>query len=337
MLSQLKLIAEPWDVGEGGYQVGNFPVRWAEWNGRYRDAVRALWRGDGGKAAEIGYRLTGSSDLYEANGRRALGQHQPDHRPRRLHAARPGQLQPQAQRGQRRGQPRRQRPRALSWNCGVEGPTDDRGVNAPAPPPAAQPARHHAALAGHAHAGGRRRVRPHAARQQQRLLPGQRAQLVRLGLRRRAAAAVRVHAAAAAHPARPPGAAPLQVLPERAIHGTDLHDLLWFRHDGERDVARGLEQSRHQELGDVPGRARHRRCRRAGPSAGRRQPAAADQRQRARPPFHHSAAARPSTSPGSVLVDTARRRRRERRLPAGRDRHAALRARSSFCCALHHA
>jgi isoamylase len=70
ILNHLKLIAEPWDVGEGGYQVGNFPVRWAEWNGRYRDAVRALWRGDGGKAAEIGYRLTGSSDLYEASGRR---------------------------------------------------------------------------------------------------------------------------------------------------------------------------------------------------------------------------------------------------------------------------
>ena len=69
-LADVKLIAEPWDVGEGGYQVGNFPVGWAEWNGRYRDSVRALWRGDGGRASEIGYRLTGSSDLYEANGRR---------------------------------------------------------------------------------------------------------------------------------------------------------------------------------------------------------------------------------------------------------------------------
>jgi glycogen operon protein len=69
-LSEVKLIAEPWDLGEGGYQVGNFPVRWAEWNGRYRDAVRGLWRGDGGKAGEIGYRLTGSSDLYEMSGRR---------------------------------------------------------------------------------------------------------------------------------------------------------------------------------------------------------------------------------------------------------------------------
>jgi isoamylase len=69
VLAPLKLIAEPWDVGEGGYQVGNFPVRWAEWNGRFRDAVRALFRGEGSKAAEIGYRLTGSSDLYQQSGR----------------------------------------------------------------------------------------------------------------------------------------------------------------------------------------------------------------------------------------------------------------------------
>jgi isoamylase len=70
VLSQVKLIAEPWDVGPGGYQVGNFPVLWAEWNGRYRDTVRAFWRGDPGTIAELGYRLTGSSDLYESDGRR---------------------------------------------------------------------------------------------------------------------------------------------------------------------------------------------------------------------------------------------------------------------------
>jgi isoamylase len=68
-LRHLKLIAEPWDVGEGGYQVGNFPTRWAEWNGRYRDTVRALWAGHG-PLGELGYRITGSSDLYQANGRR---------------------------------------------------------------------------------------------------------------------------------------------------------------------------------------------------------------------------------------------------------------------------
>ena len=68
-LRELKLIAEPWDVGEGGYQVGKFPVRWSEWNGRFRDTVRAFWRGDDGQLGELGYRLTGSSDLYESGGR----------------------------------------------------------------------------------------------------------------------------------------------------------------------------------------------------------------------------------------------------------------------------
>ncbi len=70
VISQVKLIAEPWDVGEGGYQVGNFPPLWAEWNGRYRDAVRRYWKGDDGQLAELGYRLTGSSDLYQRDGRR---------------------------------------------------------------------------------------------------------------------------------------------------------------------------------------------------------------------------------------------------------------------------
>jgi isoamylase len=70
VISQAKLIAEPWDVGEGGYQVGNFPVGWAEWNGKYRDAVRAYWNGEGGRTGELAYRLTGSSDLYERGGRK---------------------------------------------------------------------------------------------------------------------------------------------------------------------------------------------------------------------------------------------------------------------------
>jgi isoamylase len=69
VLSTVKLIAEPWDVGEGGYQVGNFPVLWAEWNDKYRDTVRGYWRGDAGTMAELAYRLTGSSDLYQEDGR----------------------------------------------------------------------------------------------------------------------------------------------------------------------------------------------------------------------------------------------------------------------------
>jgi len=69
IISQAKLIAEPWDVGPGGYQVGNFPVGWAEWNGKYRDTVRRFWKGVGGQVSELGYRLTGSSDLYAGSGR----------------------------------------------------------------------------------------------------------------------------------------------------------------------------------------------------------------------------------------------------------------------------
>jgi isoamylase len=70
VISQVKLIAEPWDIGEGGYQVGNFPILWAEWNGKYRDTVRAYWRGNPGTVAELGFRITGSSDLYQHDGRK---------------------------------------------------------------------------------------------------------------------------------------------------------------------------------------------------------------------------------------------------------------------------
>jgi glycogen operon protein len=71
VLSEVKLIAEPWDIGEGGYQVGNFPVLWTEWNGKYRDDVRSYWRSDPGTIKEMAYRLTGSSDLYGDDGRKA--------------------------------------------------------------------------------------------------------------------------------------------------------------------------------------------------------------------------------------------------------------------------
>ena len=69
-IADVKLIAEPWDVGDGGYQVGNFPVLWAEWNGRYRDTVRRFWKGDSGLLSDFAYRLTGSSDLYQMDGRK---------------------------------------------------------------------------------------------------------------------------------------------------------------------------------------------------------------------------------------------------------------------------
>jgi glycogen operon protein len=127
-LREVKLIAEPWDVGEGGYQVGNFPVRWAEWNGRYRDAVRALWRGDGGKAGEIGYRLTGSSDLYEASGRRPSASVN-------LITAHDGftlndLVTYNHKHNEANGEGNRDgNDNEHSWNCGLEGQTDDPEVN----------------------------------------------------------------------------------------------------------------------------------------------------------------------------------------------------------------
>ena len=112
VLSQVKLIAEPWDVGPGGYQVGNFPVLWSEWNGVYRDTMRDFWRGD----ASVGdFAAAPHRAQRPLRGRRPrpVRLDQLHHRPRRLHAARPRLLQRQAQRGQPRGQPRRHRRQPL--------------------------------------------------------------------------------------------------------------------------------------------------------------------------------------------------------------------------------
>ena len=125
VLSQVKLIAEPWDLGEGGYQVGNFPLGWAEWNDRYRDAMRAYWKGDGGVLGEFARRLTGSSDLYGASGRAPAREHQLRHRARRLHAARPGLATTRSTTRPTARTTATAHDNNLSWNCGVEGPTDD--------------------------------------------------------------------------------------------------------------------------------------------------------------------------------------------------------------------
>jgi glycogen operon protein len=123
----VKLIAEPWDLGEGGYQVGNFPTKWTEWNGKYRDSVRRFWRGDGGSLSELATRLAGSSDLYEQSGRRPYASinfitaHDGftladlvSYNDKHNEANGEGNAD-----GERHN---------LSWNCGVEGDTDDRGV-----------------------------------------------------------------------------------------------------------------------------------------------------------------------------------------------------------------
>ena len=127
VLRGVKLIAEPWDLGEGGYQVGNFPPGWAEWNDKYRDTMRRYWRGDGGLIGEFARRLTGSSDLYGRNGRlprasvnfitahdgftlRDLVSYDHKHNEANLEDNRDGH------------------DNNLSWNCGAEGPTDDPAI-----------------------------------------------------------------------------------------------------------------------------------------------------------------------------------------------------------------
>jgi glycogen operon protein len=128
ILSQVKMIAEPWDVGDGGYQVGNFPLPWSEWNGKYRDSIRAYWRGDEGLIGEVAYRLTGSPDLYEHDGRAPtatvnfitahdgftlsdLVSYNDKHNEANGEENRDGDSNNR------------------SWNCGVEGPTDNAEVD----------------------------------------------------------------------------------------------------------------------------------------------------------------------------------------------------------------
>ncbi|MGW1686480.1 glycogen debranching protein GlgX [Streptomyces albidoflavus] len=127
VVSQVKLIAEPWDVGEGGYQVGNFPPLWTEWNGKYRDTVRDMWRGEPRTLAEFASRLTGSSDLYQDDGRRPLASINfvTCHDGFTLHdlTAYNDKHNDANGEGNRDGESHNR-----SWNCGAEGATDDQEV-----------------------------------------------------------------------------------------------------------------------------------------------------------------------------------------------------------------
>lgn len=128
VLQRVKLIAEPWDVGEGGYQVGNFPPGWAEWNGRYRDTVRAYWKGDGGLIGDLASRLTGSADLYARN--------RSTYASINFVTAHDGfTLQDLVSYNDKHNEANGEGNRDgdshnRSWNCGHEGPTDDPAIRA---------------------------------------------------------------------------------------------------------------------------------------------------------------------------------------------------------------
>lgn len=127
VISKVKLIAEPWDLGEGGYQVGNFPALWSEWNGKYRDTVRHFWKGDGGYVAEFATRFCGSSDLYGWSGRKP-------HASINFITAHDGfTLDDLVSYNEKHNEANGEESRDgtddnISWNCGVEGSTDDPSI-----------------------------------------------------------------------------------------------------------------------------------------------------------------------------------------------------------------
>jgi isoamylase len=128
VISRVKLIAEPWDVGEGGYQVGNFPVLWAEWNGKYRDCMRKYWKGHDGTIGEFASRLTGSSDLYQQDGKRPYASINfiTAHDGFTLHDL----VAYNEKHNEANGEDNRDGDSDNnSWNCGTEGPADDENIN----------------------------------------------------------------------------------------------------------------------------------------------------------------------------------------------------------------
>jgi len=161
ILSQVKLIAEPWDLGEGGYQVGKFPVGWAEWNDRYRDAVRSYWKGDGGVIGELAYRITGSSDLYARSGRRPYASIN-------FVTAHDGftltdLVSYNQKHNEANGEDNRDgTDNNLSWNCGAEGPTDDPVIKRPSCQTKTEFSGYSSAIAGRAYASGRGYHRAHS-------------------------------------------------------------------------------------------------------------------------------------------------------------------------------
>ena len=245
VLSSVKLIAEPWDCGPGGYQFSHFPPGWAEWNDRYRDTVRAYWKGDEGLVSALAGCLTGSGDQFNHRGRRPwasvnfltahdgytladLVSYNDKHNDANGEDNRDGHSDNR------------------SWNCGAEGETDDPRSPRAARTPAAQPAGHALGLAGHADDAGGRRVRPHSAGQQQRLLPGQRDLVGRLGAGRARPGAARLRQAAAHAAPRAAGAAQEPVPDGRAERGSGRHPRHPLAHADRRGhEPRSLERPEH--------------------------------------------------------------------------------------------
>ncbi len=309
VISQVKLIAEPWDVGEGGYQVGNFPPLWSEWNGKYRDSVRDFWRGTDQTLAEFAYRFTGSSDLYEGTARRPYASIN-------FVTAHDGftlrdLVWYNDKHNQANGEDNRDgESHNRSWNCGVEGPSDDPKVRRAPQPPGAQLPDDADAVAGRADAARRRRDRPDAERQQQRLLPGQRDVVVRLGARRRGSAAV--HPWADPDAAPPPGVLPAPLVPGTADswHQRQRHRLVHARRHG--NVGRRLAGGLREVARRLPQRPRHSHAERAR-RANRRRQLLHDVQRQSRAGRLQAARAEVGTAMGGTARDRQRGQTRQTR------------------------
>ena len=308
VLSKVKLIAEPWDASPDGYQLGRFPPGWSEWNGAFRDCVRRFWRGDPGQVPELASRLTGSSDIYAPSGRRTYASinfvtchdgftltdlvsyddkhNEANGEDNRDGAA--GQLQPQLGRG---------------------GP-DRLGPDPAGPGPHEAQLPHHAdVLPGGADAARRRRDRPHPAGQQQRLLPGQRDQLVRLGRRRIRAATCATSSATSSPSCRATrSCAAGTSSPATAVPGTHTKDVTWIRPDGQEMTEEEWSDPEQPEHRHAPVRPGRRRGRQPGPLRPGRHAAAAAQRRRTVALLHAAAHGVPGALGGAAQHGPARAR-----------------------------
>ncbi len=289
VVSQVKLIAEPWDVGEGGYQVGNFPPLWTEWNGKYRDTIRDFWRGEPSTLPEFASRITGSSDLYETSGRRPVASinfvtcHDGftledlvsyDHK----HNEANGEENRDGSDDNR------------SWNCGVEGSGRRRRRGHRAARPAAAQLPRHAASCRRASRCCRPTTRSAAprAQQQQRLLPGQRDLLAGLVARGLRAGPARVHPAGGAAPAAAPGLPPPPLLQGRVHRIGRGHDRHHLAHPGRRRDDRGGLAGLVRAVGrGLPQRVGDQRARPARRPGHRQEVPAAVQRGRGADHVHH--------------------------------------------------
>ena len=261
-VSQVKLIAEPWDVGPGGYQVGNFPPQWTEWNGKYRDTVRDFWRGEPATLDEFAYRLSGSADLYEHTARRPVASIN-------FVTAHDGftlrdLVSYNEKHNEANGEDNNDgESHNRSWNCGAEGPTDDAGINELR----ARQQRNFLTtlllsqgvpMICHGDELGRTQ-----RWQQQRLLPGQRAHLDRLGrapMRVCWSSPARCRRCAANHPVfrrrrffsgKPVG--------RRGQDG--LPDISWFAPDGAEMTDEDWDAGFSKSDRGIPQRPRHSRPR----------------------------------------------------------------------------